>query len=133
MTTTLERFTDASAVVLVLSFDDVEAVAHYRQVLELPLHIASDPDRSTYRAYGLTRGSRWQVYHPRTLWRYLELVAGGMKLHRPDGDDDRSQLGGDFLIDAEGIITFAHRSLRPDDRPPVGQLLEALKQLGGPR
>jgi hypothetical protein len=38
-------------------------------------------------------------------------------------------LGGDFIIDANGIIRLSHPSRDPIDRPPVSQLLAVLKAL----
>lgn len=125
------RFDELGALVLVVTFDDLEAAGYYRSALELPYPVASDPTREAYRDYGLARGSTFQVWHPRTLWHYAKLVLGkGMKLQHPTGDADLSQLGGDFVIDGAGLIRFAHRSLRPDDRPAVDDLLEALERAG---
>ena len=114
------------AAALVVSFSRVDALEGYRRHLSLPFPVAADPDRSAYRAYGLESGTRWQVWHPRVLWRYLVLTLRGMKLQRPAPDEDLNQLGGDFVIDAGGIVRLAHRSQRPDDRPSVEQLLAAL-------
>ncbi len=127
MTKNLNEFRSFGARVLVLSFDDIDAVAYYHKVLDLPFSVASDPDRSAYRSYGLERGSKLQVWHPRTLWLYAKLMFKGMKLRRPTGDEDLEQLGGDFVIGVDQRLTFVHRSLRPDDRPPVSALLEALR------
>jgi hypothetical protein len=115
------------AEVLVISFSRPDALEGYRQRLELPFPVAADPERRAYQSYGLERGSRWYVWHPRTLLRYLALTFGGMKLQRPRPDDDLSQLGGDFIVDGEGTLRFVHRSRRPDDRPGIDALLQALR------
>ncbi len=124
-----DRFTEIAArgaAVLVVSFSPVAALERYRAQLELPFPVAADVDRSAYRAYRLGAGSFWSVWHPRVLWRYVVLTRRGMKLQRPAGGDDLSQLGGDFVIDGDGIVRFAHPSRRPDDRPAVQALLDAL-------
>ena len=40
----------------------------------------------------------------------------------PEGED-ALQLGGDFLVDRDGGILWAYRSVDPTDRPTVEQLL----------
>ena len=42
---------------------------------------------------------------------------------------DSAQLGGDFIVDADGNIRFAHRSHDPTDRLTAVQLLEEIKSL----
>jgi hypothetical protein len=43
--------------------------------------------------------------------------------------DDIYQAGGDFLLDRDGNILFAHRSQDPSDRPSASRLLEVIDQL----
>lgn len=38
---------------------------------------------------------------------------------------------GDFVIDAGGIVRYAHRGKAPEDRPPLAKLLEAVKSVTG--
>ena len=114
------------AAVWVVSFGTPMQVAAWARRLALPFPVAADPTRATYRAFGLGRGSSWQVWHPRTMWRYLRLLGGGARLHRPVAGDDLHQLGGDVVLDAAGVIRLLHRSERPDDRPPAARLLAAL-------
>jgi hypothetical protein len=45
------------------------------------------------------------------------------------GKDDYFQAGGDFLLDREGTILFAHRSHDPSDRPAVKRLLEEISRI----
>ena len=42
---------------------------------------------------------------------------------------DSTQLGGDFLIDAQGVLRLAYRSQDPTDRPSIATLRDALRQL----
>jgi hypothetical protein len=55
------------------------------------------------------------VLSPKVIGSYLSLLLRGRRLRRPEGDP--LQLGGDFLIDREGILRFVHRSRTPADRP----------------
>ncbi len=115
---------------LVATFAPVERIPGYREQLGLTYEVASDPERLAYRAYGLERGSTWQVWHPRVWLRYARLLAAGKRLSLPTGRDDIHQLGGDFVIDSEGRLVFEHRSHRPDDRPTVSRLLGAVADHG---
>ncbi len=118
---------------LVISFAPVELLEGYRKDLELPFLIASDPDRRAYRRYGLHRGSFWDIWGPRSLWAYLRLLARGRRLQRPFTDQDLSQLGGDFVINGDGLLRYEHVSRDPSDRPPVDELLDALQAEAEPQ
>jgi hypothetical protein len=55
---------------------------------------------------------------------YGRLLTLGRRLERPT--DDTLQLGGDFVIDREGRLSYTYKSRAPDDRPSVAELLEAV-------
>jgi len=112
--------------ILVISFDTLDKVREYRSRLNLSFPIAADVERTAYRAYGLTKASFLQTWHPKTLWRYVRLLRAGRKLQIPKKGSDLSQLGADFVVDADGIIIYAHYSERPDDRPDITDILNAV-------
>ena len=87
----------------------------------------ADPKRIAYQAFALKRLSWFRIFSPSTLWLYLRLLREGKKFQNY-GKDDYYQAGGDFLIDREGNILFAHRSQDPADRPSIEKLLEAIDQ-----
>ena len=99
----------------------------YRQRLD-HLLVLSDPDRRSYEAFGLGRGSVLRVWlHPRVWARYLQLVLHG---RRPQAaHEDTLQLGGDALLDSTGRIAWIYRSRGPEDRPSVGDIQMALADL----
>lgn len=43
--------------------------------------------------------------------------------------DDTSQLGGDFIVDKNGVLRLVYPSHNPADRPPVDELLKVLASL----
>ncbi len=112
--------------VLAVSFDALDQVREYRSLLNLSFPVAADTARVVYKAYGLTQASFLQTWHPKTLWRYLELLRKGRKLKHPKKGDDLSQLGADFIVDASGTISYAHYSVRPDDRPDIAEVVNAI-------
>ena len=87
--------------------------------LEWPLLL--DRDRHLYAAYGMGQGSWWALLNPVAIAGYVRLLITGTKLGKP-GEDVR-QMGGDILIDPDGIVRLHHVSSNPHDRPSVRQLL----------
>ena len=68
------------------------------------------------------------VEHFRTagLVAYVKLLLRGRRLRMPSGDV--SQLGGDVIIDPEGIIRLHHVGAGPGDRPAIHGLLDAVRR-----
>jgi len=113
--------------VKVVTFDaDFLALAYVKQTgLEWPLLL--DEDQSLYQAYGMSAGSWWAIYNPVSIWNYLKLMATGTRPGKP-GKDWR-QLGGDVLIDPDGIIQLHYVSTDPHDRPWIKDIF-ALVETG---
>lgn len=109
--------------VLVISFGAEWWARAWLQETGSPFPLLLDPERAAYRAYGLKR-SFLRVWSPKVMWHYTQRVLAGQKLQSIQGDPH--QLGGDFVVDAAGVIRLAHRSKDPVDRPPVETLLAVL-------
>jgi len=90
----------------------------------------ADPERRAYKAFSLKRLSLFRVFSPAALKLYWKLLRGGIKPEHYEGDDIY-QSGGDFLIDRNGNILFAHRSQDPADRPATAKLLQAIDSIMG--
>ena len=124
----MDELETLGARVLAICFAPMDALDRFQARLELPFPVATDPSKRVYRAYGMTRGSRWDVWHPRVLWKYVRLVMKGMELESSKEDEDLSQMGGDFVIDGQGALRFAHQSRRSDDRPSATTLIARLRE-----
>jgi peroxiredoxin len=111
--------------VVVVSFAEPAKLQPYQDHHNWPFPLFADPDRAVYRAFHLQRLSWFQLFSPSTLRLYFNLMRAGM---RPQnyGKDDHYQAGGDFLLDREGRILFAHRSQNPADRPTAAKLLQEI-------
>jgi len=109
--------------VLIISFGAEFWARAWLQETESPFPLLLDPERAAYRAYGLER-SFVRVWSPKVMRHYTRRVLAGQKLQSIQGDPH--QLGGDFVVNAAGVIRLAHRSKDPVDRPPVERLLAAL-------
>ena len=116
----------AGAAVAAITFADASRLPAHRQHLGLPFPLLADPERIVYRRFGLDRAPLWRIYNPGTLRLYAQLLARGRRLRRPV--DDTRQLGGDFVIDAAGRLVAAYRPRSPDDRPPIDDLVAALRR-----
>jgi peroxiredoxin Q/BCP len=113
--------------VLLISFGTLPAAQAWLEETCAPFRLLLDPERVVYRAYGLER-SLLRSWNLRTIWRYVQLLTSGRQWRGIQGDS--AQLGGDFIVDAEGAVRLAYRSHDPTDRPPVAELLNLLRQLG---
>ena len=119
------------ALPVAVTFESPEQARRYIEESGWPWPLLVDRDRAAYSAFGMVRGSYWNVLglhlwpgYIRTLFR-----AGRPKLRRPN--DDVYQLGGNALIDAEGVVRQLHRSGTPLDRPSIDELLEWIDATDG--
>lgn len=112
--------------VLIISFGVEFWARAWQEDTGSPYPLLLDPERVTYQAYALGT-SFVRVWSPHVMWHYLKLITRGQKLLPVQGDPH--QLGGDFIVDAGGVIRLAHASKDPVDRPPVEELLVILRNL----
>ncbi len=93
-----------------------------------------DPDKKSYRAFGLPRDGWWNVTgkpfleDTRLAWsriRHASLKGSLMK------HTDVLQLGGVVIVDRQGIVRFLHRSTRTDDLPDTRDVIAQLDRLEG--
>ena len=121
-----DRLDAAGATAVFVSHDDPQAVRRVMlRDVDCPYPVAVDQERTSYRAWGLRRLPLPMLWLDPKVWRqYAQLLASGERLRRLQGD--QRQMGGDFIVDADGTIIYARRQRR-DDRPPVGELLNAIE------
>lgn len=119
------EFDRRGVAIVIVSFAEPAKLVPYLEYHRWPFTILADPERKAYAAFALKRMWWWRVFSPATLKLYLKLLRKG--LQRQDyGKEDVYQSGGDFVLDREGNILFAHRSEDPADRPLIGSLLMAI-------
>ena len=122
----VDELEQLGAQVLTISFSAGHWAGGWTQETGSPYPLLLDPDRSSYKAYQL-RSSRLRSWGPNVLWRYAKLLLAGEHLRPAQGDP--YQLGGDFIIDGQGIIRLTHPSADPVDRPAMATLLATLATL----
>ncbi len=112
-----------SARVVIITFASAAKAARALQPWLPYFEVWVDPEREAYRAWGL--GSRWLgLLNRGTLRLYARLLLRGRRW-RPI-QWDFAQLGGDAVLDAEGLVRYWHPERTPDDRPPIEALIGAL-------
>ncbi len=112
--------------VIIITFGNLLGAQNWLQETCSPFNLLLDPDRSIYDRYGLER-SLLRSWNLRTIWMYIKLLSSGRKWRGIQGDS--AQLGGDFVIDSQGIIKLAYKSHDPTDRPSVSSLIELFRQI----
>jgi hypothetical protein len=118
--------------VVAVSMSRPETLRRYLAERPLPFAVLSDPDRRAYAALhlGRTHWSRW--VRPGIGWRYLKGILAGGRIRRVPEGEDPFQTGGDFLIDGDRRLWWAHTTPDPTARPTVAQLLsQARRMVGG--
>ena len=112
--------------VLLVSFSSTGYARTWIEQVCSVFHLLLDRERDVYRLYGL-KSSILRSWSLKTVRGYIRLMRAGRKWAGIQGDS--AQLGGDFVIDNQGVLRLAHRSQDPTDRPPVETLLDTLRQL----
>ena len=118
----------ANAVLLVIAAEPLESLTKVAQEEKWTGPVLADPDRRVYLTYGLTRLPWYRVFTPKAPLLYLGFILRGRFPGSPG--QDVMQQGGDYIVDREGIVRFAKAGSRSHDRPPVDDLVRALRSLG---
>lgn len=116
----------AQANVVTVSFGTPYWAQVWLQETQSPFPFLVDADRAAYHAFGL-KSSVFSSWSPANLWYYAKAVLEKRETFGKRGDPH--QLGGDFIIDARGIIRLAHPSSEPTDRPTMEKILTTLQKI----
>ncbi|MCO4833441.1 MAG: hypothetical protein KC481_07250 [Acidimicrobiaceae bacterium] len=121
----------ADVEIVVVTFTERSHLGTYLERYPSPLRFLLDPDRASYNTYGLGHASTPRIYGWSVLRRYVEILSrrGMQALRRPT--EDIHQLGGDFVIDPDGVLRYARWSTSPADRPAVAALIAASHRTPG--
>jgi hypothetical protein len=92
--------------------------------------VVTDPDRKVYAALALGRARWWSFLRPSVLMGYFRALFQAAPANPVEGDDVL-QLGGDFVVSADGQLVYARRSTTPTDRPSPVELLAAVDKSAG--
>lgn len=123
----LETIDSLGGSVVAVVFDGPERVRNgLLRGLDVPFPILVDERRDAYRSWGMGRASVARVWlDPRVWGRYAGLLLRGNVPIRTG--KDTLQLGGDFVVDPAGVVTYSRPQVR-DDRPAVSTLLDEIER-----
>jgi peroxiredoxin len=94
--------------------------------LQNPFPPLIDPSKETYRRWGMGKTNAFgAVLSPELNVRYLNLLIKGERFLGLA--PDMLQLGGDFVVDRRGRISFAHVMTNNGDRADVSRLVDQLR------
>jgi peroxiredoxin len=110
----------------IISFGASSLARWWLEDTGVPFTLLLDPRRTAYQAYGLER-SLLRSWGVKTFLRYARLLASGRRWRGIQGDS--GQLGGDFIVDPQGLIRLAYPSRNHTNRPPVEQLISMLQSI----
>lgn len=108
-----DEFKRLNTEVLIVSFGALPLAQAWLEETCAPFRLLLDPERTVYQAYGLER-SLLRSWNLKTMRRYVQLMRNGRQWRGIQGDS--AQLGGDFIVDAGGMVRLAYRSHDPTDR-----------------
>jgi len=114
--------------VIVVSFEDKERLKGMIERHKLPFVVLLDPGKKTYNEYGMVYRESGSTGNLKTALSYLRLRLSGYPKQQ-QGHDTR-QMGGDAVIDREGVVRFIYCSQYPHDLPLVDDLLQVMSELG---
>jgi hypothetical protein len=122
---------EAQATLMILAPEPVHQLAGLAAQERWAGPVLADPGRVAYRAFGLSRLPWYRVFTLRAAVMYLGFFLHGRRPGRPG--QDVMQQGGDFIVDGEGLVRFAHAGRSTDDRPPAEDLIRRLRSLAPPQ
>jgi peroxiredoxin len=116
-----ERFEVAGLQVVAIGPGSAARSKEFRAQLELPFPLLADPRRAAYKGYGLLQMDLRREASLQGLGRSLKatLQYGAAR----STDQNMLQLGGVFVVGIDGMIRFAHRSIRVSDFPSPNKIL----------
>ena len=119
-----------AAVVLVAYDEPALLSAKMLHEVTLPFPLLLDRTREAYTRWGMGRtGLTGAMLSPSLNLRYIKLLAKGERFlgFAPD----MFQLGGDFIVNKQGTLVFAHRMRNNGDRADTGKLLSEVARAAG--
>jgi AhpC/TSA antioxidant enzyme len=124
----VNEFRELGCEVAAISMSRPDALPHYLARSPMPFPVFADPDRTAYAAFGLGRTTWARLLRPSIVWKYTRSILRGAKVRRIPEGEDALQLGGDFLVDRDRRLVWAHRGADPMDRPAVEEILRAVRE-----
>jgi hypothetical protein len=111
--------------IVLVGMGRVQETKDFKQKMEIPQRIISDPNKLLYDGFGLRRGSFGQVFNPTLVSKSIRLMQGGHRAGMLKADP--WMLAGVFRIEQDGEVSFSHYASDISDNlsgPEIAQLLK---------
>jgi peroxiredoxin len=122
-----DRIRAAGLEIAVVTQGTVETTAQFAVAFAHGLYCLADPERASYRAYGLERGSVFQTF---LNLRVLKAVSAsrrkGYPVEVPPQGQDAMQMSGMFIISRSGKIELPYYYDDIADHPPLELILSGI-------
>ena len=113
---------------------DVLAVFQYRAAptrnfcrrRDVSIDCLGDPERASYGAVGLEKGSAREYLGPQMAKRFVQAAASGHVVGDPEGGDV-AQRPGTFVVASDGRVALAHYNRDSADNPSNDDVLGAVR------
>jgi peroxiredoxin len=99
---------------------------HFCRKRDVPFDCLGDPERESYHAVGLERGSAREYIGPQLAKGFLRAARKGALAGNPQGGDV-AQRPGTFVVAPDGTVLYAHYHRDSADNPPMDEILEAVR------
>lgn len=113
--------------IVFVSMAKVEETNNFREKMEAPQLMISDPLKTVYEQFGLKRGSFSQMFNSTTFKRGFEAMSGGNRVGAPVGDP--WMLAGTFIINTKGEVVFSHFSRDASDNLSGEMIVQKLNEV----
>ena len=120
----LPEYEKAGGRLVAVTMGTPDEAARFRDDLHATFEFLADAEQAVYRAYGLPRGTAWQIAGPKVWLPAIRAIARG-GVGRPVGDI--RQMPGLFVIDTSGILRLAHYPTNQTDRAKHAEVLAAIE------
>ena len=122
---------EANGSVILVSFGVKEGAQKWLEETKSSFRMVIDIERHLYTAFGLQR-SVFKVWGVGSMVYYAEKMSQGVPLPKPYENihDDHIQMGGDFIVDKNGIVRLIYSSKTSSDRPEIQTLITGLRNCG---
>lgn len=124
-----DEINDLNGSVVLISFGLEEGARKWLEDTKATFPMLLDIERNVYASFGLPR-SVFKVWGVGSMIYYAEKLAQGVSLPKPYENihDDANQMGGDFIVDKNGILRFTYCSAHSADRPDVQKVIDELRK-----
>jgi peroxiredoxin len=111
--------------IVLVAMGKVSETADFKERMEIPQQIISDPNKLLYEAFGLRKGSLGQIVNPSTIRKTFNAMRSGNSLGMVKTDP--WMLAGTFRIEQDGDVSFEHYASDISDNLSGSEIAQLLK------